>query len=63
MKTTTLNKLRAHNPCADRRRKLLTYLGKTSPDDEPLSFRVILESNGLDDALWCCRYAPEYNRE
>lgn len=63
MKYTTLNKIRAHRPCADGWEKLLKHLGKTSADDEPLPFAVILESNCLDDALWCCRAAPEYNSD
>ena len=60
---TTLNKIRAHRPCESGWTKLLKYLGKTKADDEPLPFSVILESNGLDDALWCCRSAPEYDPE
>ena len=63
MKFTTLNKIRAHSPCESGWTKLLKHLGKTSADDEPLPFSVILESNGLDDVLWCCRAAPEYDRE
>ena len=60
--TTTLNRIKAHNPCSDGWRKLLKYLGKTIADDEPLPFSSILDSNGLEDALWCCRTAPEHNR-
>lgn len=63
MIATTLNKIREHHPCADGWKKLLGHLGKTEADDEPLPFSVILKSNGLDDALWCCRSAPEYDRE
>jgi hypothetical protein len=63
MKYTTLNKIRAHSPCEYGWKKLLTHLGKTQADDEPLSFVTILESNGLDDTLWCCCAAPEYDRE
>ena len=63
MLTTTLNKIRKHDPCADGWKKLLKYLGKTEADDEPLPFRVILDSNGLDDVIWCCRTAPEYDKE
>ena len=63
MITTTLNKIREHEPCADGWKKLLTHLNKTEADDEPLPFSTILESNGLDDALWCCRAAPEYDKE
>jgi len=63
MLVTTLNRIRAHSPCAEGWEKLLRHLGKTAADDEPLPFAAILDSNGLDDALWCCRSAPEYDRE
>ena len=63
MITTTLNKIRKSHPCEDGWEKLLEYLGKTKADDEPLLFSVIVESNGLEDALWCCHIAPEYDRE
>ena len=62
-KSTTLNQIRACSPCESGWTKLLKHLGKTTADDEPLPFSVILESNGLDDALWCCRASPEYDRE
>ena len=60
---TTLKAIRDCNPCASGWQKLLKYLGKTEVDDEPLPFSVILESNGLGDALWACRSAPQHNRE
>lgn len=63
MKYTTLNKISSHRPCADGWNKLLKHLGKTKADDELLPFEIILDSNGLDDALWCCRSSPEYARE
>ena len=62
MPTTTLNAIRAHGPCADGWKKLLNHLGKTGADDEPLSLLTILDSNGLDDALWCLRAMPEHNK-
>ena len=63
MITTTLNRIRNHQPCVHGWTKLLKYLGKTQADDDPLPFATILESNGLDDALWCCRAEPQYARE
>ena len=60
---TTLNKIREHKPCADGWKKLLTYLGKTEADDEPLSLITILDSNGLDDALWCLRAVDGHDKE
>ena len=60
---TTLNKIRAKNPCADGWKKLLTNLGKTEGDDEPLALTTILESNGLDDALWCLRAVEGRDKE
>ena len=63
MLTTTLNRIRGHGPCEDGWTKLLAGLGKTKADDEALPFSRILEINGLDDALWCCRAEPQYARE
>lgn len=60
---TTLNKLRKHGPCADGLAKLLDNLGKGEADDEPLSIITILESNGLEDALWALRAVDGYDRE
>jgi hypothetical protein len=60
---TTLNAIRAHSPCANGWAKLLRHLGKTAADDEPLLIRTILESNGIDDALWCLRAVPCHDRE
>lgn len=63
MLTTTLNRIRAHHPCKVGWEKLLTGLDKTTPDDEPLPFSRIVEINGIDDALWCCRAEPQHDRE
>jgi len=52
---TTLNQIREHSPCAHGWETLLKHLGKTKADDEPLTIVTILDSNGLDDALWCLR--------
>ena len=58
---TTLNKIREHLPCVRGWETLLTSLGKTKADAEPLSFKAILDSNGIDDAIWALRSidAPE----
>jgi len=55
--TTTLSAIRAAHPCRSGWVKLNKALG---PDwgDKPVSFRQILDSNGLDDALWCLRVLP-----
>lgn len=60
---TTLNEIRAHSPCSDGWSKLLNTLGKTKADDEPLSMLTILDSNGLDDALWCARAFKGHDRD
>ena len=52
---TTLTEIRDHSPCRDGWQKLLKHLGKTEADDDPLHLMTILNSNGLDDALWCLR--------
>ena len=63
MITTTLNRIRVHSLYQEGWEKLLKGLGKTKADDEPLPFALILEINGLDDALWCCRAEPQYAKE
>jgi len=60
---TTLNRIREHDPCVEGWKKLLQHLGKIEADDEPLPFSVIVESNGMTDALWACRTVPEHDRE
>ena len=60
---TTLNQIRKHAPCAGGWEKLLAYLGKTKADDEPLSLLTILDSNGLNDALWCLRAVEGHDKE
>ena len=60
---TTLNKIRSHSPCTNGWEKLLKNLGKTKADDEPLALTAILESNGIDDALWCLRAVDGHERE
>ena len=60
---TTLNKIKQHSPCSDGWQKLLTFLNKTEADDELLELTTILESNGLDDALWSLRAVDGKDRE
>jgi len=62
MITTTLNAIRNHDPCSHGWSKLLRHLGKTTADDELLPLVTVLDSNGLHDALWCCRCMPQYDR-
>jgi len=60
---TTLNKIKEHSPCENGWKQLLNYLGKTQADDEPLELRTILESNGLDDAIWALRAVKGKHKE
>jgi hypothetical protein len=60
---TTLNELEKHNFHFSGGCKLMRCLGKTEIDDEPLDLLTILESNGLDDTLWCLRAVEGFERE
>jgi hypothetical protein len=40
----------------------LKTLNKTSADDEEFPMEVILQSNGLEDAIWCLRAEPEHKK-
>ncbi len=62
--TTTLARIRAHNPCETGYKQLCKGLGgiRTYGKDTPITVRQIVEINGLDDALWCLRTMPEHDR-
>ncbi len=60
---TTLNKIREHSPCSTGWSKLLKSLDKTHADDEPLALEHILDSNGLDDALWALRAVKGHDKD
>ena len=62
MTTITLNQIRKKSPCQDGWEKLLKHLGKTKADDEPISLAIVLESNGIQDAIWCLRALPDTER-
>lgn len=59
--TTTLNRIKACNPCRYWWEQGLSAAGKSEPDDEPISYEAILDAVGLDRALWCCRVEPQYS--
>ena len=60
---TTLNKIRQQSPCKSGWERLLKSLNKTQADDEPVSIRYILESNGIEDAIWCLRAVENEDRK
>ena len=65
--TTTLAKIRAARPCGlaigstSGYQLLAKTLGKDYGDDAPITVAQIVESNGIDDAIWCLRTMPEHN--
>ena len=66
MITTTLAKIRKHSPCQDGWKKLYKSLGgiKKYGENTPVKFSHIVESNDLDDALWCLRtICPKHDKE
>jgi hypothetical protein len=68
---TTLNQIRACSPCGlDPRQipltgfcKLRAAMGKGFDPEAPITITQILDSNGLDDALWCLKAVQGYERE
>jgi hypothetical protein len=60
---TTLRKIRKFTHSDFDGKKLLTFLQKTEADDEELSLLTILESNGLNDALWALRFVEGFDKE
>jgi len=61
---TTLKSIDSHGCLSDEGwERLLVHLGKIQVDAEPLPYAVIVKSNGLEDALFCCRAEPQYERQ
>ena len=56
--TTTFNLIRKANACAGRY-KFLRYALHAVTDDEPINLLTILETNGLDDAIWALSATAE----
>ena len=54
MKTTTLAIIKSYSPCAAGWRKLTKALD-TTEETTVVSYAQILESNGIDDAIWALR--------
>ena len=69
--TTTLRKIRADRPCGVRLKdgqrvgylKLKHHLGEGYGDDTPVDITAIIDSNGLDYALWCLCAVNGHARE
>ena len=59
MLTTTLAEIKAHRPCSGGWVKLRKFVGTRKPMSTTVTFLEILESNGIDDAVWALRCAPE----
>lgn len=58
--STTLALLRASGACPHGYRKLLEHLGDFQKygAQTPIPLTVVLDSNGIDDALWCLTAVP-----
>ncbi len=52
--TTTFALLKEHDACISGYRKLTKYLGNIGKDI-PINLLTILDSNGVDDCLWCMK--------
>ena len=57
--TTTLNLLHKAEACTARYKVLRAALGVDYPMDAEISLRTILETNGINDALWALRATAE----
>ncbi len=58
MAYTTLNRIKEYEPCGSGWKRLLKFLGKDKADNRRLSFKRILKSNGIHDAIWALRTLP-----
>ncbi|MBT9138082.1 MAG: hypothetical protein DDT31_00629 [Syntrophomonadaceae bacterium] len=63
MIATTLAALHAHKACKPSWARLLSGLGKTEADNEPLLIATILNVLDVVDATWALRAVTGYDRE
>ena len=54
---TTLNTCKENDACEDGYKNLLKHVELSYPKNKPISLLTVLESNGLDDALWALQNA------
>ena len=59
---TTLEQIKANNPCETSYKKLLKGLNKTKADKEPLEFRTIYNILDADDLFWSTRVLNKKTR-
>lgn len=58
---TTLQNIKLAHPCGRGWRTLLSSLDDNFSMCDKVSFQHIVNSNGIVDALWCCKVEPKYN--
>lgn len=61
--TTTLNLIKSHPPCARGWKTLLTACGTDFDRDAAINLLTILDSNEVEDMLWCLRATREDSTE
>jgi len=66
--TTTLKRIKAHDPCGQEKGsdtgwgRLRSYLGEYYPEDQEINLLTILESNGISDMFWAFRAVQQDER-
>jgi hypothetical protein len=60
---TTLELIRKQKPCEESWSELLKSLNKTKADSEPLELTYILETLGIEDAIWSLRSLEGKDKE
>ena len=64
MLTTTLSEIRKHRPCESGWKTLTEALGAEWGDKEPIPLVRLIETNGIDDAIWALQACgPEAERD
>jgi len=61
--TTTLNLIRACSPCSSGWRTLNEALGSEFDSEEEINLLKILDTNGVQDMLWCLRATKQDSRK
>ena len=60
----TLSGIKKHGPCSDEFKRLLNRIGMSEEEDnQHISMETIIDSNGIDEAIWCLCAVSGHDKE
>ncbi len=60
----TLSGIKKHGPCSDEFKRLINRIGMSEEEDnQHISMETIIDSNGIDEAIWCLCAVSGHDKE